>query len=176
MAYNVILNAARSNFARYFSQNFSSLGRTVFGKDSYMNYFQGALTPDKIVYIDKKQGQKLERLAERQLFGNYYPLLYRMFFAPSRATGVAAERTFAALGAGKYRSHTALASQKIITGMVPDEEPHGFQYIARFPFRSYFCHLYARIRKLRLEEYPVKCLKQAVCQLHLVIYRLAVRV
>ena len=53
MAYNVILNAARSNFARYFSQNFSSLGRTVFGKDSYMNYFQGALTPDKIVYIDR---------------------------------------------------------------------------------------------------------------------------
>lgn len=74
MAYNVILNAARSNFARYFSQNFSSLGRTVFGKDSYMNYFQGALTPDKIVYIDKKQGQKLERLAERQLFGNYSSL------------------------------------------------------------------------------------------------------
>lgn len=67
MAYNVILNAARSNFARYFSQNFSSLGRTVFGKDSYMNYFQGALTPDKIVYIDKKQGQKLE-------FGNYSSL------------------------------------------------------------------------------------------------------
>lgn len=74
MAYNVILNAARSNFVRYFSQNFSSLGRTVFGKDSYMNYFQGALTPDKIVYIDKKQGQKLERLAERQLFGNYSSL------------------------------------------------------------------------------------------------------
>lgn len=40
----------------------------------YMNYFQGALTPDKIVYIDKKQGQKLERLAERQLFGNYSSL------------------------------------------------------------------------------------------------------
>lgn len=39
-----------------------------------MNYFQGALTPDKIVYIDKKQGQKLERLAERQLFGNYSSL------------------------------------------------------------------------------------------------------
>lgn len=36
--------------------------------------FQGALTPDKIVYIDKKQGQKLERLAERQLFGNYSSL------------------------------------------------------------------------------------------------------
>ena len=107
---------------------------------------------------------------------DYYPLLYRMFFAPSRATGVAAERTFAALGAGEYRPHTALASQKIITGMVPDEEPHGFQYIARFPFRGYFRHLYARIRKLWLEEYPVKCLKQAVCQLHLVIYRLAVRV
>lgn len=47
---------------------------TVFGKDNYMNYFQGALTPDKIVYIDKKQGQKLERLAERQLFGNYSSL------------------------------------------------------------------------------------------------------
>lgn len=84
--------------------------------------------------------------------------------------------TVVALGAGEYRSHTALASQKIIAGMVPDEEPHGFQYIARFPFRGYFRHLYARIRKLWLEEYPVKCLKQAVCQLHLVIYRLAVRV
>jgi len=85
-----------------------------------------------------------------------------MFFAPSSTTGVAAERTFAALGAGEYRPHTALASQKIIAGMVPDEEPHGFQYIARFPFRGYFRHLYARIRKLWLEEYPVKCLKQAV--------------
>lgn len=82
-----------------------------------------------------------------------------MFFAPSRTTGVAAERTFAALGAGEYRSHTALASQKIITGMVPDES-HLLQYIARFPFRGYFCHLYASIRKLRLEKYPVKCLKQ----------------
>lgn len=29
---------------------------------------------DIIVYIDKKQGQKLERLAERQLFGNYSSL------------------------------------------------------------------------------------------------------
>lgn len=28
----------------------------------------------EIVYIDKKQGQKLERLAERQLFGNYSSL------------------------------------------------------------------------------------------------------
>ena len=83
-----------------------------------------------------------------------------MFFAPSSTTGVAAERTFAALGAGEYRPHTALASQKIIAGMVPDEEPHGLQYIARFPFRGYFCHLYARIRKLRLGKYPVKCLKQ----------------
>lgn len=107
---------------------------------------------------------------------DHCPLLYRMFFAPSRTTGVAAERTFAALGAGEYRSHTALASQKIIAGMVSDEEPHGLQYIARFPFRGYFCHLYARIRKLRLGKYPVKCLKQAVCQLHLAIYRLAVRV
>lgn len=102
-------------------------------------------------------------------------LLYRMFFAPSRTTGVAAERTFAALGAGEYRSHTALASQKIIAGMVPDEEPHGLQYIARFPFRGYFCHLYASIRKLRLGKYPVKCLKQTVCQLHLAIYRVGVR-
>ena len=107
---------------------------------------------------------------------DHCPLLCRMFFAPSRTTGVAAERTFAALGAGEYRSHTALASQKIIAGMVSDEEPHGLQYIARFPFRGYFCHLYARIRKLRLGKYPVKCLKQAVCQLHLAIYRLAVRV
>ena len=49
----------------------TNLVLTIFGKDNYMNYFQGALTPDKIVYIDKKQGQKLERLAERQLFGNY---------------------------------------------------------------------------------------------------------
>lgn len=52
----------------------TNLVLTVFGKDNYMNYFQGALTPDKIVYIDKKQGQKLERLAERQLFGNYSSL------------------------------------------------------------------------------------------------------
>lgn len=103
------------------------------------------------------------------------PLLYRMFFTPSRTTGVAAERTIAALGTGEHRSHTAFASQKIIAGMVPDEEPHGLQYIARFPFRGYFCHLYARIRKLRLEKYPVKCLKQAVCQLHLAIYRVGVR-
>ena len=62
---------------------------------------------------------------------DHCPLLCRMFFAPSSTTGVAAERTFAALGAGEYRSHTALASQKIIAGMVPDEETHGFQYIAR---------------------------------------------
>ena len=81
------------------------------------------------------------------------------------------ERTIATLGAGEHRSHTAFASQKIITGMVPHEEPHGLQYIARFPFRSHFCHLYARIRKLRLEKYPVKCLKQAVCQLHLALCR-----
>lgn len=94
-----------------------------------------------------------------------------MFFAPSSTTGVAAERTIATLGAGEHRSHTAFASQKIITGMVPHEEPHGLQYIAWFPFRSHFCHLYARIRKLRLEKYPVKCLKQAVCQLHLALYR-----
>lgn len=52
----------------------TNLVLTVFGKDNFMNYFQGALTPDKIVYIDKKQGQKLERLAERQLFGNYSSL------------------------------------------------------------------------------------------------------
>lgn len=52
----------------------TNLVLTVFGKDNYMNYFQGALTPDKIVYIDKEQGQKLERLAERQLFGNYSSL------------------------------------------------------------------------------------------------------
>lgn len=52
----------------------TNLVLTIFGKDNYMNYFQGALTPDKIVYIDKKQGQKLERLAERQLFGNYSSL------------------------------------------------------------------------------------------------------
>ena len=39
-----------------------------------MNYFQGALTPDKIVYIDKNRVKKLERLAERQLFGNYSSL------------------------------------------------------------------------------------------------------
>ena len=99
-----------------------------------------------------------------------------MFFAPSSTTGVAAERTFAALGAGEYRSHTAFASQKIIAGMVPDEEPHGLQYIARFPFRGYFCHLYARIRKLWLEEHSVKFLKQVIRQLHLAIYHLAVRV
>ena len=99
-----------------------------------------------------------------------------MFFAPSRTTGVAAERTIAALGAGEYRSHTAFASQKIIAGMVPDEKPHGLQYIARFPFRGDFRHLYTRIRKLRLEERSVNCLKQTVRQLHLAIYRLAVHV
>ena len=37
----------------------TNLVLTVFGKDNFMNYFQGALTPDKIVYIDKKQGQNL---------------------------------------------------------------------------------------------------------------------
>lgn len=31
----------------------TNLVLTVFGKDNFMNYFQGALTPDKIVYIDK---------------------------------------------------------------------------------------------------------------------------
>ena len=36
----------------------TNLVLTVFGKDNYMNYFQGALTPDKIVYIDKKTGSK----------------------------------------------------------------------------------------------------------------------
>ena len=103
------------------------------------------------------------------------PLLCRVFFAPSRTTGVAAERTIAALGAGEYRSHTALASQKIIAGMVPNEEPQNLQHIARFAFRGYFRHLYACICKLGLEEYPVKCLKQTVRQLHLAIYRVGVR-
>ena len=52
----------------------TNLVLTVFGKDNFVNYFQGALTPNKIVYIDPKQGQRLERLAGRRLFGNYSSL------------------------------------------------------------------------------------------------------
>lgn len=70
----------------------TNLVLTVFGKDNYMNYFQGALTPDKIVYIDKKQGQKLERLAERQLFGNYSSLDPNCIYYTSASMHLQAKR------------------------------------------------------------------------------------
>lgn len=44
---------------------------TVFGKDNFERYFASALTPDRILYLNKERGQALERLAERQLLGNY---------------------------------------------------------------------------------------------------------
>lgn len=44
---------------------------TVFGKNNFERYFTSALTPDRILYLNKERGQTLERLAERQLLGNY---------------------------------------------------------------------------------------------------------
>lgn len=48
---------------------------TVFGKDRFEKYFENVLTPDKIIYFDKEKGQELERLAGRQLPGNYSKLI-----------------------------------------------------------------------------------------------------
>lgn len=47
---------------------------TVFGKKNFDRYFTSALTPDKILYFNKERGQVLERLAERQLLGDYSKL------------------------------------------------------------------------------------------------------
>lgn len=47
---------------------------TVFGKKNFDRYFQSALTPDMLLYLSKGKGQELERLAERQLLGNYSSL------------------------------------------------------------------------------------------------------
>ncbi len=44
---------------------------TVFGKKNFARYFELALSPDMILYIDKERGQELERLSERPLFGDY---------------------------------------------------------------------------------------------------------
>lgn len=44
---------------------------TVFGKQNFARYFELALSPDMIVYMNKEKGQELERLSERRLFGDY---------------------------------------------------------------------------------------------------------
>ena len=44
---------------------------TVFGKNNFQHYFESALLPDNIVYINKEKSQMLERLCERQLFTCY---------------------------------------------------------------------------------------------------------
>ena len=47
---------------------------TVFGKKNFARYFELALTPDMLLYLNKEKGQELERLSERQLLGDYTSL------------------------------------------------------------------------------------------------------
>lgn len=47
---------------------------TVFGKKNFARYFELALTPDMLLYLNKEKGQELERLSERLLLGNYSSL------------------------------------------------------------------------------------------------------
>lgn len=47
---------------------------TVFGKRNFARYFELALSPDMLLYLDKEKGQELERLSERQLLGDYSSL------------------------------------------------------------------------------------------------------
>lgn len=44
---------------------------TVFGKRNFARYFELVLAPDMLLYINEERGQELERLSERQLFGDY---------------------------------------------------------------------------------------------------------
>ena len=44
---------------------------TVFGKKNFARYFELALSPDMLLYLNKERGQELERLSERQLLGDY---------------------------------------------------------------------------------------------------------
>lgn len=41
---------------------------SVYGKNEFEKYFSERITPDKVIYYNEKQGQKLETLAELQLF------------------------------------------------------------------------------------------------------------
>ncbi|QGM92003.1 hypothetical protein GIR35_12405 [Enterococcus faecalis] len=47
---------------------------TVFGKKNFARYFELALSPDMILYLNKEKGQELERLSERLLLGDYTSL------------------------------------------------------------------------------------------------------
>lgn len=44
---------------------------TVFGKKNFARYFELALSPDMLLYLNKEKGQELERLSERLLLGDY---------------------------------------------------------------------------------------------------------
>lgn len=47
---------------------------TVFGKKNFARYFELALSPDMLLYVNKEKGQELERLSERRLLGDYSSL------------------------------------------------------------------------------------------------------
>ena len=50
---------------------------SVYGKDNFARYFDERITPDKLIYFDKKQAHKLEALAELQLL-RCHPIAYEL--------------------------------------------------------------------------------------------------
>ena len=61
---------------------------TVFGKKNFARYFELALSPDMILYIDKERGQELERLSERPLFGTTQVLTSTPLYAARSASSI----------------------------------------------------------------------------------------
>lgn len=44
---------------------------SVYGKKNFPRYFERQITPDRVIYFNKKRGQELERLSQLRLLGDY---------------------------------------------------------------------------------------------------------